>query len=75
MGRDDSVTFWGNVIDDKFQYRLMMGEGVEDKVVNPDDTLRFAGRMSFNLFDPETGWFNAGTYLGKKENCGPWRRV
>ena len=67
VGRDDSVTFWGNVIDDKFQYRLMMGEGVEDKVVNPDDTLRFAGRMSFNLFDPETGWFNAGTYLGKKK--------
>ncbi|PIP39602.1 MAG: hypothetical protein COX19_07470 [Desulfobacterales bacterium CG23_combo_of_CG06-09_8_20_14_all_51_8] len=67
VGRDDSVTLWGNVVEDKLQYRLMVGEGVEGSAANPDDTLRFAGRLSFNLFDPETGWFNAGTYLGKKK--------
>ncbi|MGB9499587.1 MAG: porin [Dissulfuribacterales bacterium] len=67
VGRDDSVTLWGNVVKDKLQYRLMVGEGVEDSTVNPDDKLRFAGRLSFNLFDPETSWFNAGTYLGKKK--------
>ncbi len=67
VGRDDSVTVWGNVFRDKLQYRLMVGEGVESGHGNPDDSLRFAGRLSLNLFEPETGWFNAGTYLGKKK--------
>jgi hypothetical protein len=44
----------------------MVGEGVESSSQNPDDNLRFAGRVSVNLFDTETGWFNQGTYLGKK---------
>lgn len=67
VGRDDSITLWGNVVDDKLQYRLMIGEGEEDKAVNPDDNPRFAGRLSLSLFDPETSWFNSGTYLGKKK--------
>jgi len=66
VGRDDSVTFWGNVVNDKLQYRLMIGEGVENSAANPDDKLRLAGRLSLNLFDTETAWFNAGTYRGKK---------
>ncbi len=67
VGRDDGVTLWGNILDDKLQYRFMAAEGVEDTAANPDDTLRFAGRLSFNLFDPETTWFNKGTTLGKKK--------
>ena len=67
VGRDDSITLWGNVVEDKLQYRLMIGEGAESKTINPDDNLRFAGRLSFNMFDTETGWFNKGTYLGKKK--------
>jgi len=79
VGRDDSVTLWGNLFSDKLQYRLMVGEGVEDfseddsetidineAKGNPDDTLRFAGRVSFNFFDTETSWFNKGTNLGEK---------
>ncbi len=66
VGRDDSVCLWGNISGGKFQYRLMIGEGVEGSARNPDDNLRFAGRVSVSLFDPETGWFNKGTYLGKK---------
>lgn len=67
VGRDDSVTLWGNVIDDKLQYRFMIGEGQESVTSNPDDNMRFAGRLSMNLFDTETSWFNKGTYLGKKK--------
>jgi len=66
VGRDDGVTLWGNVLEDKLQYRLMVGEGVESGTVNPDDHLRIAGRLSFSLLDPETAWFNKGTYLGEK---------
>jgi len=66
VGRDDGVTFWGNPLDGFIQYRLMMAEGVEQPN-NPDDNLRFAGRVAVNLLEPEKGWFNQGTYLGKKK--------
>ena len=66
IGRDDSVTLWGNILDDKLQYRFMVGDGEEDDAKNPDDSMRYAGRLSYNFFDPETKWFNAGTYLGAK---------
>ena len=29
--------------------------------------LRFAGRLSVSLLEPETTWFNKGTYLGNKK--------
>lgn len=66
VGRDDSLTIWGNPLDGRLQYRFMVGEGVEDDN-NPEDSLRFAGRIAVSLLDPETGWFNQGTYLGKKK--------
>jgi len=44
----------------------MMAEGAEDGASNPDDNPRFAGRVSASLLEPETDWFNQGTYLGKK---------
>ncbi|NOQ47283.1 MAG: porin [Desulfobulbaceae bacterium] len=66
IGRDDSITLWGNILDDKLQYRFMVGDGEEDNAKNPDDNMRYAGRLSYNFFDPETKWFNAGTYLGAK---------
>ncbi|MDL1959883.1 MAG: OprO/OprP family phosphate-selective porin [Deltaproteobacteria bacterium] len=75
VGRDDSVTIWGNPLDGLIQYRFMVAEGVEgkktdnNKVIydNPDDNLRFAGRVAVSLLEPEKTWFNKGTYLGKKK--------
>ncbi len=66
VGRDDGVTIWGNPSDGLFQYRLMISEGMEGSS-NPDDNLRFVGRAVVNLLEPETGWFNQGTYLGQKK--------
>ncbi len=66
VGRDDGVTIWGNPWDGLLQYRFMVSEGVEGDD-NPDDNLRFVGRLSLSLLDPETSWFNKGTYLGKKK--------
>jgi len=66
VGRDDGIVFWGNPLNGKLQYRLGISEGVENDD-NPDDSLRYAGRVSFNLLEPETSWFNKGTYLGKKK--------
>ncbi|MDY6853630.1 MAG: porin [Thermodesulfobacteriota bacterium] len=70
VGRDDGVVIWGNPFDKRLQYRLGISEGVESDTMNPEDTLRFAGRVSLNLLDTqnaETAWFNKGTYLGKKD--------
>ncbi len=67
VGRDDGVTLWGNPAGGRVQYRAMVSEGVESDTENPEDNLRFAGRLSISLLDPETGWFNKGTYLGKKK--------
>lgn len=66
VGRDDGVTLWGNPFDGRFQYRLMVAQGIENNS-NPQNNLRFAGRLSLNLLEPEKEWFNMGTYLGKKK--------
>ncbi len=66
VGRDDGVTLWGNPFGGLFQYRLMISEGVESSI-NPEDNLRLVARGVLNLLEPETGWFNQGTYLGKKK--------
>ncbi len=65
VGRDDGILLWGNPFDGKIQYRLGIFEGVEGGR-NENDSLRYAGRVSFNLLEPETSWFNKGTYLGTK---------
>ena len=66
VGRDDGLTLWGNPFDGLLQYRFMISEGVEDDN-NPEDNLRLVGRLSLSLLDPEKGWFNKGTYFGKKK--------
>jgi len=66
VGRDDGILLWGNPFDGRIQYRFGVFEGVEGSS-NEDDNLRYAGRVSFNLLEPETTWFNKGTYLGEKK--------
>ncbi|MGM0577387.1 MAG: porin [Myxococcota bacterium] len=66
VGRDDGVTLWGNVADGLLQYRVMVGDGMDDATRNPDDNPRLAGRLSLSFFEPETGWFNQGSYLGAR---------
>lgn len=65
VGRDDGLVVWGNIAADRLQYRVGVSEGVED-AVNPSDSLRLSGRIALNLLEPETAWFNSGTYLGTK---------
>ena len=65
VGRDDGLVVWGNWPKGHIQYRISVTEGDED-ASNPSDALRLAGRLAVNLFEPETAWFNSGTYLGTK---------
>lgn len=66
VGRDDGIVLWGNPLNGKLQYRLGISEGVEN-ADNPDDNLRYTGRLSFNFLEPELSWFNKGNYLGEKK--------
>lgn len=65
VGRDDGVVLWGTPLAGRLQYRVGVMEGVEG-AGNPSDSLRLSGRLSVNLLEPETTWFNRGTYLGAK---------
>ncbi len=67
IGRDDGVCLWGNLVNDRLQYRFMVAKGIYKDSVNPGDHPRFAGRLSWAFMTPETTWFNKGTYLGKKK--------
>ena len=65
VGRDDGVVVWGGPWQGRLQYRLGIMQGVEGPA-NPGSSLRLAGRLSLNLLEAETSWFNRGTYLGEK---------
>ena len=63
VGRDDGLALWGNVANKRFQYRVMVGNGIDSESQNPNSIPRAAGRVSVSLFEPETGWFNEGSSL------------
>jgi hypothetical protein len=66
VGRDDGLVLWGTPLGGRLQYRVGLAEGVEG-AANPADSLRYSGRLAVNLLEPESAWFNRGTYLGEKK--------
>lgn len=71
VGRDLGVQVRGLVFDGRLEYRvgLFQGRRVADTAtdVGSSNFFRAVGRLQLNLFDPEPGFFYAGTYLGKKK--------
>ena len=74
--RDMGVMARGLLSENKVDYRLAVVDGKEYKkevtltdtmVTNKDDMPRIVGRVGYNVFDAEPGYFWAGTYLGKKK--------
>ena len=67
--RDMGVAAWGNLYNDKFQYRIDVMEG--RKAVSgetaPKSNFRYTGRMHLSLLDPENDYGYKGTYLGEKK--------
>ena len=77
-GRDAGLEVRGLLLDNHIEYRAGLFQGLRrapEAAVPPDTTgeiasqnmFRFAGRLQINLLDAETGFFYAGTYLGKKK--------
>lgn len=80
VGRDAGIEVRGLLLDNHIEYRAglfqgfrkpataapMMPAGATGDVAS-QNMFRFAGRIQINLLDAETGFFYAGTYLGKKK--------
>ncbi len=71
IGRDLGVQLRGLVVDGHIEYRAGLFQGLRHDAtmtgVASQNFFRFAGRLQVNLFDPEPGFFYAGTYFGAKK--------
>jgi len=78
-GRDEGLAVWGQVLDAKLKYQAGLYEGVDNKTtfpnlpngnpngVNPKDSPLLAARITYNILDGESGYYNSSTYYGKKD--------
>ena len=78
VGRDAGIEIRGLLLDNHIEYRAGLFQGYRKPQTAPpmgggtgdvasQNMFRFAGRIQINLLDAETGFFYAGTYLGKKK--------
>ena len=64
-GRDTGVQVKGYVLNNHLEYRIGAFQGLRDARSHP--AFRYAGRVQYNVLDPEVGFFYTGSYLGKKK--------
>ena len=62
-GRDTGVQARGYLFSNKLEYRGGTFQGMRN--ATSSNTMRWAGRAQYNVFETETGFFYPGTYLGK----------
>ena len=79
IGRDDGVAVVGNVLGGKLGYAFGAFEGnTEFKIAPPpassdtanrtgSDGLMYAGRLQYDFWDAEPGYYGTGNYLGGKD--------
>jgi hypothetical protein len=71
VGRDAGLQVRGLVLDEHVEYRAGLFQGRRNVAANGkvggSNFFRFAARAQVNVFDAETGFFYAGTYLGTKK--------
>lgn len=65
-GRDDGIAYWGTVLDQSLKYQIAAVEGFTPGGNSPDNLL-YAGRVTYNVLDPEPAYVNASTYYGSKD--------
>src|SRR5262249_287770 len=63
-GRDTGFQAKGYFLADHLEYRIGAFQGVRD--ARSHNGFRYVGRVQYNFFDPEVGFFYTGTYIGKK---------
>lgn len=78
-GRDDGVTAWGNLLDGRLGYAFGAFEGhtfgigalTQDQAraagVRAADKPMLAGRLQYDFWDLEPGYYGTGNYLGTRD--------
>jgi hypothetical protein len=67
--RDNGATLFSSLsFSDTFHGKFYVG--VYDGIDNTKDKFRYTARAQVNFFDPEPGYYNLSTYLGKKKTIG-----
>ncbi len=64
--RDKGVAVWGNLLENKLQYRADIMNGRNDSASSPQSNLRYSVRAHVSLLEPESGYGYKGTYMGEK---------
>jgi len=64
--RDTGLAVWGNLLDARLQYRVMIADGREDEYV-PKDRPRLTTRVHYSFWEPEFNYGYLGTYLGTQK--------
>jgi hypothetical protein len=69
VGRVDGMSYWGQYAGGKFKWQFSASEGREiSGAANDDpDHLQYSGRLTYNFWEPEPGFYNSSTYYGKKD--------
>jgi len=78
-GRDDGAVVWGNLLDGKLGYSFGAFEGhtfgigsltqneAKAAGIKASDSLMYAGRVQYDFWDAEPGYYGTGNYLGAKD--------
>jgi hypothetical protein len=68
-GRDDGVMAWGNLFDNKLTYSagIFNGHNRVAGLSNQGNSSLYAGRLEYNFWDAEGGYYRNATYLGAKD--------
>ncbi len=62
--RDYGAMLWGNLLDQRLQYKVAATTGLKDDA--PSDDMRYTIRGHYSLLDPEPAPLYFGTYFGDK---------
>lgn len=65
--RTKGVELWGNLFEERFQYRALVSNGRNDSTLSPDSEFRYTLRGHVSLLDPESSHGYKGTYIGEKK--------
>lgn len=68
--RDKGVGVWGNLMEDKVQYRFDIMNGRSRTTADapePQSSFRYSGRAHLTLLDPENTYGYKGTYMGDRQ--------
>ncbi len=77
IGRDDGIALVGSALESKFAYSFgafegdnifrFSGVGALSETAGDEDNLMYAGRLQYDFWDAEPGYYGTGNYFGAKD--------